>query len=139
MSTTATQPLVTSGKVRTFAILTGLTSLAIFVQAITAGQFVSQSHKHSWIDAHSMIANVAVVLALATGIFAVVAIRKASPVLMWLTVVLFVLTVFQTIIGHLITEGHIDGWIGVHVPLAFIIFGLTAWLSFRASSLRKRV
>jgi hypothetical protein len=52
-------------------------------------------------------------------------------------VALFVLVVAQTAIGHLITEGKQDGLIGVHVPLAFVVFGLTIWLSIRTAILRR--
>ena len=31
-----------------------------------------------------------------------------------------------------------DGWIGVHVPLAFVIVGLAVWLSVRGAQVRAR-
>ena len=38
--------------------------------------------------------------------------------------VLFVLIVVQTIIGHIITDGHHPGLIVVHVPLALLVFAI---------------
>jgi hypothetical protein len=49
---------------------------------------------------------------------------------------LFVLDLAQTGIGHLIIDEGQDGLILVHVPLAFLLFGLTIWLSVRAALLR---
>ena len=120
-----------------FSALTGLTSLAIFLQAVTAGEFVSQDHREVWIGIHNIISDVTLVLALVTAIFALMTLRKFAPALASIAVVLFVLVLAQTAIGHLITDAHADGWIGVHVPLAFVIFGMTAWISFRATALRR--
>jgi hypothetical protein len=128
---------VSPGRLTIFAILTGLTSLAIFVQAITAGQFVSQQGHDSWVTVHGIIADVAWGLALITAAWAVFTLRRAAPALVVAAIVLFVLTLAQTGIGHLITDNGQDGWIAVHVPLAFVIFGLTLWLSLRAALIRR--
>jgi hypothetical protein len=50
----------------------------------------------------------------------------------------FVITLAQTGIGHLITDDGHDCLIGVHVPLAFVIFGLTTWISTQAVRLARR-
>lgn len=123
---------------RWFAILTGLTSLSIFVQAIVAGLFVSQSHRNSWIDVHGIVANVVVVLALATAIFAIVTLRRVLRSVMWGSAVLFVLVVIQVVLGHLITDASLDGLIAVHVPLAFVVFGLSGWLAAQSAIARRR-
>ncbi len=122
---------------KAFSALVGLTSLAIFFQAITAGQFVSQEHRGGWISAHDVIANVVAVLALATMVFTIVALRKVSRPLLIGTVALFVLVVLQTLIGHQITDAHQDWLIGLHVPIAFLVFGLAVWLPIRAIALRR--
>src|SRR5206468_10724919 len=109
----------------------------IFLQAVTAGQFVSQDHRDGWIAAHSVVGALAVLAALVTAIAALITMRRSAPSLTWGSVALFVLLVVQYVIGNFITEGHLDGWIGVHVPLAFVIFGLTIWLSIRASAARR--
>jgi ABC-type uncharacterized transport system permease subunit len=122
---------------RVFSALVGLTSLAIFLQAITAGEFVSQKDRDGWINAHDVIANIVALLALATMIFAIVALRKYSRPLLIGTIALFVLVVIQTFLGHQITDNHQDWLIGIHVPLAFIIFGIAVWLPIQSVALRR--
>jgi heme A synthase len=122
---------------RWFAPLAGLTSLAILCQAITAGQFVSQEDRDGWIEAHNIIGLLTVVLAVATAVVAVILFRRRSRAIVWAAIALAVLTILQLVIGHLITDLEQDGWIGLHVPLAFVIFGLTGWLSFRSAALRR--
>ena len=131
MSTTSPSTL------KWFSALTGVTSLSIFVQAITAGEFVSQKHRGGWIDAHDIVADVVAVLALATMVFTIVALRKASRALFIGTIVLFVLVVLQIVIGHQISDNHQDWLIGVHVPLAFIVFGIAVWLPINAAMMRR--
>ena len=120
-----------------FSALVGLTSLAIFGQAITAGEFVSQNHRGGWISAHDVISDVVASLALATMIFTIVRLRKVSRPLFVGTIVLFALVVIQIFIGHQITDNNEDWLIGVHVPLAFIIFGIAVWLPINSVALRR--
>ncbi|HEY2642871.1 MAG TPA: hypothetical protein VGI56_03870 [Galbitalea sp.] len=122
---------------RVFSALVGLTSLAIFLQAITAGEFVSQKGRDGWINAHDVIADVVAILALATMIFAIVALRKFSRAILIGSIALFVLVVIQTFLGHQITDNHQDWLIGIHVPLAFIIFGIAVWLPIQSVALRR--
>jgi hypothetical protein len=128
---------VPPGRLTAFAVLTGLTSLVIFLQAVTAGQFISQPGQQGWVTVHGVVADVAWGLALVTAIYGVAVLRRAVPGLVVAAIVLFVLTLAQTGIGHLITGHGDDGWIAVHVPLAFVIFGLTLWLSVRAALARR--
>jgi lipopolysaccharide export LptBFGC system permease protein LptF len=120
-----------------FSALTGLTSLSVLAQAVIAGEFVSQKHRTGWIDVHDVVADVVAVLALATMIFTIVALRKTSRALVIGTIVLFVLVVAQIAIGHQITDNKQDWLIAVHVPLAFIIFGIAIWLPINAVALRR--
>lgn len=120
-----------------FSALVGITSLAIFVQAVVAGEFVSQRHRGGWIEIHDVVADVVAVLALATMIFTIVTLRKASRAILIGTIVLFVLVVLQTFLGHQITDNKQDWLIGIHVPLAFIIFGAAVWLPIQAVALRR--
>jgi hypothetical protein len=120
-----------------FSALTGLTSLSILVQAAIAGEFVSQKHRGGWIDAHDIVADVVAALALATMIFAIVRLRKTNRALMVGTIVLFVLVDIQVFIGHRITDNNQDWLIGIHVPLAFIIFGIAIWLPINSAMLRR--
>jgi heme A synthase len=125
-----------NSKLRAFNALVGVTALGIFLQAITAGEFVSQEHRGGWITAHNIISNVTVTVAVAAAIagFAAGRINRTAA---WASVVLALLLVVQIVIGHLITDAKQDGWIAVHVPLAFVIFGLTIWLSIRGAMARR--
>jgi ABC-type uncharacterized transport system permease subunit len=122
---------------KVFSALVGASSLAIFVQAVTAGEFVSQDHRDGWIDAHGIIADVVAILTLATMVFTLVALRRVSRALVIGTVALFVLVVLQTFLGHQITDNKQDWLIGIHVPLAFIIFGIAIWLPIKAVAMRR--
>lgn len=120
-----------------FLRLVGLTSLAVLVQAVTAGIFVNQEGRDSWVDVHGVIADVTWVLALVTAIVAFRRVRQVHRALWIGSAALFVLALAQTGIGHLITDGGMDGLIVVHVPLAMVIFGLTVWLSVTAARSRR--
>ena len=122
---------------KAFSALVGITSLAIFVQAVTAGEFVSQKNRGGWISAHDVVSNVVAVLALALAIFAIVKLRKASRPLLVGSIVLLVLVVVQIVLGHQITDNKQDWLIGIHVPLAFIIFGIAVWMPINAVALRR--
>jgi hypothetical protein len=121
-----------------FTSLTVLTSLAIFLQAVLAGQFIDRQGRGGWIDAHGAVADVSWVLALAAATVAWRILRHSHRTLWLGSAALFVLDLTQTGIGHLITDEGQDGLIMLHVPLAFVLFGLTIWLSLRAGQLRRR-
>ena len=123
---------------RLFNALIGVTTLGIFVQAVTAGEFVSQEHRDGWITVHNISANATIVVALITAIVGLALVRATDRVLAWASLVLFVLLVLQTVLGHLITDAEADGWIGVHVPLAFVIVALAVWLAVRGAQVRRR-
>lgn len=122
---------------KSFAPLAGLTSLAILCQAVTAGEFVSQEGRDGWIEIHDMVGYLTIVLAIATAVVGLLAFRKVVPLLAWGSLALAVLVIVQAVIGHLITDLKQDGWIGLHVPLALIVFALTGWLAIRSAALRR--
>jgi len=66
---------------RTYAILVGLTTLSVLVQAVTAGLFVNQKgdSADSWTDVHGLIAYPVMVLALITAIYSFAAMRRTVP------------------------------------------------------------
>jgi len=132
-----TEPVPTAPLARAFAPLAGATSLAILCQAVTAGEFVSQEGREGWIEVHDMVGYVTLLLAVATAVVGLVAYRRSSRALAWGSVALAVLVAVQTVIGHLITDAEQDGWIGVHVPLALLVFGLTIWLTVRSTAARR--
>lgn len=124
--------------VRLFNAMVGVTTLGIFLQAITAGEFVSQKDRDGWITAHNIIANATILVALVTAVVGLVLVRATDRVLAWSGLVLFVLLLVQTVLGHLITDAKADGWIAVHVPLAFVIVALAVWLAVRGAQVRRR-
>jgi len=135
---TATPSTAAPRGLRIFNALIGVTTLGIFVQAVTAGEFVSQEHRDGWITAHNIAASATIVVALVTAVVGLVLVRATDRVLAWSSLVLFVLLVLQTVLGHLITDAEADGWIGVHVPLAFVIVALAVWLAVRGAQVRRR-
>ncbi|MDQ2850769.1 MAG: hypothetical protein M3Y49_08545 [Actinomycetota bacterium] len=114
-----------------------MTSVAILVQAVTAGAFVNKTGSDTWVTAHGVIADASWVLALISAAIGWIWIRQATPRLAQWAIALFVLTLAQTGIGHLITDYGYDSLIAVHVPLAMIIFGLTVWITARAGRLHR--
>jgi hypothetical protein len=121
-----------------FASLAGLTSLGIFLQAISAGQFMSGHSHHTWVNVHSIIGNATLLVALVTAVVATVQLRKVAGSLVGWTWGLFVLLVIQVGTGQLVANHH-KGWVGLHVPVALIVFGLTVWLSVRSALLRRQL
>jgi hypothetical protein len=122
---------------RSFTLLVALTSLAVLVQGITAGLFVNQEGRDGWVTVHGVIADVTWVSALGTAIVGFRTVRRMHHRLWLLTALLFVLALAQTGVGHLITDGGMDGLIIVHVPLAMVIFGLTIWLVVATAHARR--
>jgi ABC-type uncharacterized transport system permease subunit len=120
-----------------FAALTGLTSLAILVQAFIAGEFIEHGAHGSWLNAHAVVADVVVAFAIVTAIYAYLKLRTQARPLVIGSITLAVLAAVQTAIGHAITDSN-DNWlIPIHVPLALLIFGLTIWLSISARTFRR--
>jgi hypothetical protein len=120
-----------------FAALTGLTSLAILLQGVFAGEFIDHGAHGGWLNAHDVNGYVVVVLAVVTAAYAVVYLRAAARPLAVGSAVLAVLVIAQDAIGHAITDNGSDGLIAVHVPLALLVFGITIWLSVSARVMRR--
>jgi len=111
-----------------FVAAIAICSTAVLLQAVTAGIFVNQDGRDSWVTVHGVIADVTWVSALVAAVVGLLRVRRSRPVLAYGTSTLFVLTLAQTGIGHLITDKGMDGLIVVHVPLAVLIFGLATFL-----------
>ena len=127
--------LARSGPV--FAALVGLTTLAILLQAVFAGEFVDRATTGGWLSAHNANAVVVVALAVITAIYAAAVMRSSARPLVIGSVVLAVLLIVQTVIGHAITDDNDNGLLVIHIPLAMLVFGLAIWLSAKARSLRR--
>ena len=119
-----------------FAALTGVTSLAILLQGVFAGEFINKADKGVWLTAHNVNAFVVVALAVMTAVFAYVKLREARG--LWIrSFVLAVLVVIQVGIGDAITHDGHDWLLVIHVPLAMLVFGLTIYTSVMARHLRQ--
>jgi heme A synthase len=129
--------LLSAGQIKWFARFTITAAVAIIVQAVIAGQFVAQPKSQGWVFAHGLISYVTLAATLAAAIYAVSSLRKTQAAVTRLSVLLFALTAVQTVVGYLITVGGQLGWVGVHVPLAFVVFGLTGWLSLKAGAIAR--
>jgi ABC-type uncharacterized transport system permease subunit len=128
-------PPARSGPV--FAALVGLTTLAILLQALFAGEFVDRAKAGGWLSAHNANAIVVVALGVITAIYAAAMLRASARPLVIGSAVLAVLLVVQTVIGHAITDDNDNGLLVIHIPLAMLVFGLAIWLSAKARSLRR--
>lgn len=128
-----------SQRIKVMTVLVWVTTVAIFCQAVLAGQFVSQDGKDTWITVHGVVADVSWVLTLISAGYAFFALRTYFPVLVRWSGVLFVATLIQTGIGHLITQMGMDWLIMVHVPLAFVVFAAAGYLSVWAVRVRHQV
>ena len=127
-----------ASRIKTMTALIWLTTVAVFCQAIIAGQFVSQDGQDGWITVHGVVADISWVLALISTGYAYAALRTQFPILVRWTAALFVVTLAQTGIGHLITDKGMDWLIPVHVPLAFVVFAIAGYLSVWAVRVRRQ-
>jgi hypothetical protein len=128
-----------SQRIKVMTVLVWVTTAAIFCQAVIAGQFVSQEGKDTWVTVHGVVADLSWVLTLVSAGYAFFALRASFPVLVRWSGVLFVVTLIQTGIGHLITDKAMDWLIWVHVPLAFVVFAAAGYLSVWAFRVRHQV
>lgn len=122
---------------KSFSALIGVSTTAILLQAVTAGVFVDQSGRDSWVTVHGVIADATWVTALLAAVVAFRQVRRAWPALWAASAALFLLALAQTGLGHLITDGGQDWLLAVHVPLAMVIFGLAIWLAVATARLRR--
>jgi hypothetical protein len=124
---------------RPYAIFVGLTVLFIFLQSLTAGEFIADGlpdgAKEVWTTAHGLIAYPVMVFALAATVVAFRGVRH----LRYITGFLFAASVVQWLLGHAITTLGMDWVTPFHVMLAFVIYGLAIWLSIKSAALRKLV
>ena len=116
---------------RAYAWLIVLTPLAVIVQGILFAGFYSEAEK-GLLDAHGMfgqILGIAIVVILTPLAFLARFPRRLRSG--WWTLGLGVLWIIQAeVLGYGIED---VGWLEmVHIPLAFIIFGLALYLTWRA-------
>lgn len=133
-------PVVSPAARRTYAIFIGLTVLFIFLQSVTAGNFIKNgipgSGKEVWTNIHGLLAYPTMVFALGSTAIAVRGLRGIKG-LVPLTGILFLATVAQWLSGHMISTLGLDWVTPYHVVLAFVIYGLAIVLSVRSAALRR--
>src|SRR5450432_2609694 len=114
--------------VKAISAIVGTLSLGVLVQAVTGGIFARETNHKGLIDAHSGIAYLVAVLALAAVVVGVVQWRGkiGGQVVLAETIALLVLLIVQIGIGQKIGElskgdTH-PGLLAVHIPVALLIF-----------------
>ncbi|MGT2426692.1 hypothetical protein [Amnibacterium kyonggiense] len=127
------------GARRAFAILTGIATLFVFVQFFTSSEFIRAKGdtEETWTNIHGFTAYGLLVPALLAAVVAVVALRRAAPVLTVVAVVFFVASVGQWGTGHLISTLGMDGWTPFHVFFSSVVLALAIWASIRSAALRR--
>ena len=121
-----------------YSVLIGLTTLAILLQGVWAGIFLSYGDRpDSWIRAHARGGEVAIGLCFLALVAAAVQLRSRRDLLAG-TAVLLVLLIVEAYLGGRITDDGNNLLTAVHVPLALVLMGLAVWLPFRARSARSR-
>ncbi len=143
MSPTAVaQPNPTAIKV--MAALAGAISLGVLVQAVTGGVMARNSTGKSLINAHSGVAYLVAVIALAAVVVAFLMWRgrAGGSVVVAETVALLVGAVVQIGLGRQIGKlgeaGKHPGLLAVHIPVALLVFGLAMHLSTFVANVRRR-
>ena len=130
--------------VKAISAIVGALSLGVLVQAVTGGIFAREPNHKGLINAHSGIAYLVAVLALAAVVVGYVMWRgrTGGHVVMAETASLFVLVVVQIGIGQKIGDlgkgGTHPGLLAIHIPLALLIFGLSVHLSTFVANLRRQ-
>jgi hypothetical protein len=134
------RPTVSPGIRRAYAIFIGFTVLFIFLQSVTAGNFITNgipgSGKEIWTTIHGLLAYPTMVFALGSTAIAIRGLRGIRG-LVPLTGILFLATVAQWLTGHMITTLGLNWVTPYHVVLAFVIYGLAIVLSVRSAALRR--
>ncbi len=129
--------------IKATAALAGIIALGVLVQAVTGG-LVAREYRKGVINAHSGLAYLLAVLAVAAVVVAVVMWRgkAGGQVVLYETIALLVAVIIQIGVGQQIGDpnqkGKHAGLLAIHVPLALLIFGLTLHLSTFVSNIRRR-
>lgn len=137
------------GAVTAISSVVGILSLAILVQAGTGGLIARETGRGGFVNAHSGIAYVVALLAVATVVVAVMMWRgkAGGQVVLYESIALLVLVIIQIGIGQKIgdlnkggaaAKGTHPGLLAIHIPVALLIFGLAVHLSAFVSNIRRR-
>ncbi|KLO63742.1 hypothetical protein AA983_03010 [Dermacoccus sp. PE3] len=137
-SSTPANSSAATAPTRTFAALVGVASLAVLLQGLWAGLFMStpdtDPEKTPWLEVHSWCGKAAIGFALLATVWAFLKLRERTD-LTFGALALTVLLILEADPGGLIVDEGKDVMAAVHVPLAMALMGLAVWLPLRA---RKR-
>ena len=137
-SSTPANSSAATAPTRTFAALVGVASLAVLLQGLWAGLFMSTPdtapEKTPWLEVHSWCGKAAIGFALLATVWAFLKLRERTD-LTFGALALTVLLILEAYLGGLIVDEGRDVMAAVHVPLAMALMGLAVWLPLRA---RKR-
>ena len=137
-SSTPANSSAATAPTRTFAALVGVASLAVLLQGLWAGLFMStpdtDPEKTPWLEVHSWCGKAAIGFALLATMWAFLKLRERTD-LTFGALALTVLLILEAYLGGLIVDEGKDVMAAVHVPLAMALMGLAVWLPLRA---RKR-
>jgi hypothetical protein len=124
---------------RAYAILTGVATLFVFVQFFTSAEFIRDDGPaaEAWTEVHGFTAYGVLAPSLVAAILAIVALRRAAPVLTVVAVAFFIAAVAQWGSGHLISTLDMDGWVPFHVFFSSAVLALAVWASVRSAVLRR--
>lgn len=140
-ATPTTNPAARPAESVAFAVLTGLTSLAVLLQAVWAGIFLehdgARDAASTWIDVHARGADVAIALAAITTVFAFVRLRSRKD--LWIgSLLLTLVLVLESYVGGLIVDDSKNTLTAVHIPLGMAIMALAVWIPLRARQFRSQ-
>ncbi|HEU4676365.1 MAG TPA: hypothetical protein VFS29_10275 [Motilibacteraceae bacterium] len=122
---------------RVFAVLIGLTALAVLLQGLWAGLFLPKKGDaaEGWVEVHARGGEIALALAVLATLVGFVWIRARRD--LWVgSAVAVVLLAVEGWLGGEISDGGKSSLTAVHVPLAMALMALVTWLSFRSARQR---
>lgn len=137
MTSTAQRDRTTSvDRYPLYDILIGLTTLAIFLQAVWAGIFIKEgkgydqaSYQANMVTVHDWGARIAFVLALAAAVVGFLKLRQRTD--LWAGALAIAVLIFiESYIGGEI--GNHPGWTAMHIPLAMLLISLAVYLPLRS-------
>lgn len=133
MTTNTSASATTS--VKPYAALVGVASLAVLLQGLWAGMFMSTPDKDPqstpWLEVHSWCGKFAILFALIATIYAFAKLKHRAD-LKFGALAFTIVLILEAYIGGMIVDDGKDVMAAVHVPLAMALMGLSVWLPLRA-------
>jgi hypothetical protein len=121
---------------RIFAVLTGISALAVLLQGLWAGMFLEHDGQRdaaeSWIEVHATGGEVALAFAVLATLWALFRLRHRKELVAG-ALVLTLLVGLESFLGGLIVDDGKDSLTPVHIPLALLLMAVAVWLPLRAA------